>query len=128
MWRKLRLRRRGDFLRLRTAGRTVHHPMLLINVGENGEGHNRYGFVTPKRLGTAVVRNRTRRLLREAVRYYHPQLHQGYDVVFVAKAKLAQQPYAEVLRHVAWLFEQTGLLARDTTSHEMARSEGDSLL
>jgi ribonuclease P protein component len=128
MWRKLRLRRRGDFLRLRRAGRTVHHPLLLINVGENGEPHNRYGFVTPKRLGSAVVRNRVRRLLREAVRAQHPHLCQGYDVVFVAKAKLVQQPYSEVLRHVTWLFEQTGLLKRDTTSHEMASPESDPLL
>lgn len=128
MWRKLRLRRRGDFLRLRRVGRTVHHSMLLISVGENGETHNRYGFVTPKRLGGAVVRNRVRRLMREAVRAQHPHLRQGYDVVLVAKAKLVQQPYIEVLRHVTWLLEQTGLLKRDTTSYEMASSESDPLL
>lgn len=102
--------------------------MLLINWGENEIGHNRYGFITPKRLGPAVVRNRIRRLLREAVRYHHPQLRQGYDVVFVAKAKLVQQPYQEVLRHVTWLFKQTGLLSKDTTSHEMVSFESDSLL
>ena len=128
MWRRLRLRRRGDFLQLRRVGRTVQHPMLLVNYGENGQSHNRYGFITPKRLGSAVVRNRVRRRLREAVRACHPQLRQGYDIVFVARAALAQQPYSEVLRHVTNLLEQTGLLKRDIASYEMAGPESDPLL
>jgi ribonuclease P protein component len=102
--------------------------MLLVNFGENSRSHNRYGFITPKRLGSAVVRNRVRRRLREAVRAHHPQLRQGYDVVFVARSTLAQQPYSEVLRCVSNLLEQTGLLRRDTTSYEMAGPESDSLL
>jgi ribonuclease P protein component len=115
-------------LQLRRVGRTVQHPTLLINYGENGQSHNRYGFITPKRLGSAVVRNRVRRRLREAVRACHPQLRQGYDIVFVARAALAQQPYSEVLRHVTNLLEQTGLLKRDIASYEMAGPESDPLL
>lgn len=113
MWRKFRLRHRGDFIRLRATGRTTQHSMMHLSVVANEIGHNRYGFITSKRLGNAVVRNRVRRLLREAARYHHPHLCQGFDVVIIARAKLVQQPYQEVLRYTAWLFEQAGLLKKD---------------
>ena len=65
MQRRLRLRRKDDFARLRQHGRVWRHHMLILSVTPNGLTHNRYGFVTSKHLGKAVVRNRTRRLLRE---------------------------------------------------------------
>lgn len=113
MWRKSRLRRRSDFLRLRAQGRTTQHSLMHMNVLENDIGQNRYGFITSKRLGKAVARNRVRRLLREAVRHHHLQLLQGYDVILIARAKLVGLSYADVLRHTARLFEQAGLLKRD---------------
>ncbi len=79
-----RLKRPEDFARLRREGRVFRHRYLLLSLLPNRLGYNRYGIVTSKRLGGAVVRNHTRRLLREALRRAHPQLCQGYDLVIVA--------------------------------------------
>ncbi len=110
MQRHLRLRRRADFARLRREGRTWRHPLAILSATPNGRAHNRYGFITSKKLGKAVVRNRARRLMREAVRQAHPRLHQGYDVVFIARKPIAGQPYRAVQEAILYLLQQARLL------------------
>ena len=109
MQRHLRLRHKRDFARLRNNGRVWHHLFLILSVVPNGLSHNRYGFVASKRLGKAVVRNRVRRLLREAVRDAHPSLVQGYDMAFIAREPIVGQPYQAVQAAVLTCLRQAGL-------------------
>ena len=54
----------------------------------------RAGFVTSKRVGGAVVRNRLRRRLREIVRRNQHALRSGIWIVIVARPAAAQARYA----------------------------------
>jgi len=96
MNRCLRLRRSEDFARLRREGQVYRHSLMIVSVAPNGLPHNRYGFITAKRLGNAVRRNRIRRLLREAVRHQHPAVKPGYDLVFIARPHVVGQPFNRV--------------------------------
>jgi len=84
---------------------------MSLSFAPNGLSHNRYGFVTSRHLGKAVVRNRVRRLLREAVRLLHPGFRSGFDMVFIARQPLVGQPFAVVQRIVGELAQRAGLLA-----------------
>lgn len=106
---QLRLRDSRDFDRLRREGRPHHHRAVTVSLAPNTLPHNRYGFVTGKRLGKAVVRNRARRLLRAAVQQLHPHLKTGFDVVLIAKPALVEQPFHDVKRIVSELLRQAGL-------------------
>lgn len=104
-----RLRDSRDFARLKQAGQSYSVRGLLISVGPNGLLYNRYGFVTSKALGGAVVRNRVRRVLREVIRAFHPSLQPGYDVALVARSALVQQSFTEVQHSVRMCLERAGI-------------------
>src|SRR5260221_9092991 len=109
MQRQFRLRHSADFDNLRAHGQTWRHPLVMIAVTPNGLAHNRYGFVTSKRLGGAVVRNRVRRLLREVVRVLTPSLKSGYDISLIARNEIAGQPYGKVKEALESLFRRANL-------------------
>jgi ribonuclease P protein component len=113
MWRKFRLRQRSDFLRLRQEGRPRSNSFLVLSYVKNHLTHNRYGFITSKGVGKAVVRNRVRRLLREATRHYLSDVLQGYDVVAIARKPIVGQSYAQILAQLGKLYAQAGLLKKE---------------
>jgi ribonuclease P protein component len=113
MRRELRLRRPQDFARVRAEGRTYRHPLFFMNVAPNGLPHNRYGFVTAKRIGSAVMRNRARRLMREAVRLFHSNIKQGYDIVLVARPGIASESYTAILNAVKGTLVHAALVNGD---------------
>lgn len=58
----------------------------------------RLGLVVSKKVGGAVVRNRARRLLREAYRLHQHDFVQAVDLVLVARPSIAGRGFAEVER------------------------------
>lgn len=109
MRRELRLRGRKRFDAVFRQGRLWADHLLVLRALPNGLSHNRYGFITSKRLGKAVVRNRVRRRLREAVRTL--ALKPGWDIVISARAPAAQANFHELKRAVASLLNRARILA-----------------
>ena len=108
MQRQFRLRQRADFEQARARGRQWHHHFLTLVVAPNDLTHNRYGFVTSRRLGGAVVRNRVRRIMRESVRLMN--LRPGFDMIFLARNTIVGQPYKNVNAAIRELMQRAGLL------------------
>ena len=73
---------------------------------------NRVGFTVTKKLGGAPVRNRAKRVMREA--YYLAQktydLKKGYLVVIAARGCTAQSKMQTVYGDLVAAFEKTGLI------------------
>lgn len=64
-----RLKRRAEFLTVASKGRKVAvHSLVLQALPRADERPARLGFTVTKKVGNAVVRNRTRRRLKEAAR------------------------------------------------------------
>ncbi len=86
-----RLRPGGEFERVRQTGRSWPHRLLIVIVQPRADGlsaRSRVAVTAGKRLGNAVVRNRIKRRLREAIRLIYPQLASGYDVIVIARAPI----------------------------------------
>ena len=86
-----RLRPGGEFERVRQTGRSWPHRLLIVIVqprADEPSARSRVAVTAGKRLGNAVVRNRIKRRLREAIRLVYPQLASGYDVIVIARAPI----------------------------------------
>ena len=82
-----RLKRRAEFLRVAASGRRAALPGLVLQARDRGDDEPvRAGFTVTKKVGNAVVRNRTRRRLKEAARrLLHEGTPRGVDLVLIGR-------------------------------------------
>jgi ribonuclease P protein component len=111
-----RLTSATDFERVRREGRSHAHPLAVLialrraEPPESGPAPTRCGYAAGKGVGTAVARNRAKRLLREAVRKRAPHLAPGWDLVFMARAPLAKVRLAQAQEAVDNLLRRAHVL------------------
>lgn len=82
---RLRLRRRREFIRVQRGGRRVGTPSFLVYARPNRGRTTRLGITVSRKVGNAVRRNRWKRLIREVFRRNAPSHPRGLDVVFVIR-------------------------------------------
>lgn len=80
-----RIRHGTDFRRAYQLRCTASDGRLLVFGAENGLPHPRLGLSVSRKVGSAVVRNRWKRLLREAFRLCREQLPAGLDLVVIPR-------------------------------------------
>jgi ribonuclease P protein component len=66
--RRERIPLRGDFRRAYDTGQRAAGSLLVVFAVPNGRGHHRLGITATRKVGSAVMRNRVRRRVREAFR------------------------------------------------------------
>ena len=109
----LRLQSTADFERVRREGRSHAHPLVVLITHRNGRDETRCGFAAGKSVGGAVKRNRAKRLMREAVRVRYANLEPGWDLIFIARAPLAQAAWAQTQTAVDNLLKRANVLKTD---------------
>ena len=126
MQRSFRLTRSEDFKRVRRDGKSYAHPLVVLIVQNNDQPRVRVGVAAGKPVGTAVIRNRTKRLLREAMRILIPNIvlrhslrsqdtASGLDLILVARPALASASLADTQSALLNLLQRAKIL---TPKHE----------
>ena len=85
--RQCHIRRTGDFRRAYQRHCTASDGTLLVFAAPNGLTHPRLGLSVSRKVGKAVVRNRWKRLLREAFRLTRQRLPGGIDLIVIPRAE-----------------------------------------
>ena len=96
MRKEARLKKRSDFVAVKRHGRWWSNSLLTLRVLPNDLDASRIGFLVGRRVGCAVVRNRVKRRLREIAR--QEAVSKGWDVVVIARAQMADVPFADAQR------------------------------
>ena len=83
--RKYRVRRPAEFERAYRRRHTASDHLIVVYGYPNGLAYPRLGLSVSRKVGNAVVRNRWKRLLREAFRISRQDLPAGIDLIVVAR-------------------------------------------
>lgn len=109
--RTARLRLGHEFRRVKEGGKRMVYGCLIANwLVLPGESTSKLGVVSSRKLGGAVVRNRARRLLREAFRLNQNRLNVPVDMVLVARASIVGKSRQDVERDYLTVLRRAELL------------------
>lgn len=107
-----RLKATADFKQVYTHGKSAANRDLAIYYQRRDNGL-RVGFSVSKKLGSAVVRNRIRRLLKEALRLNEATIKSGYDIVLIARQPIKEKSFHEVEKAFLDILIKAGLINKN---------------
>lgn len=92
------------------ASKGVANSYLVLYARPNRANHNYVGITVGKKLGHAVVRNRTRRRIREIYRLHEAAFLPGWDIVAVARTRAVDADFSKLTSAFLSLAKKLGLL------------------
>ena len=112
MQKYLTLKENTDFNRVYYRGKSSAKPALVVYALKNRVGICRVGITTSKKIGNAVERNRSRRIIRAAYQSIFNQytLKGNYDLIFVARGKTKYLKSTQVEKAMLGCMEELGLI------------------
>jgi ribonuclease P protein component len=85
-----------DFRRVMKSGRRINTKSFILFLQENEREYHRLGIVAKKEVGTASLRNRIKRYLREFFRLHKHQMRGSFDMIILIKKGIMLHRYGEV--------------------------------
>jgi ribonuclease P protein component len=96
-----RLKKKKDFETVFKRGETIKGGAFFLKILNTSTGYSRVGFVVSKKISNkAVVRNKAKRRLREAMRANIPYLKNSFDMIAVALPNIKTVTFKEIKQDV----------------------------
>ena len=107
-----RLTKRAEFLRAASAGKKAAvGGVVLQALARDDQGPARLGFTVTRKVGNAVVRNRTRRRLKEAARLVLAQTPvTGADLVLIGRDSTRKRDFQALQADIKRALDRTGMI------------------
>ncbi len=90
---------------MKTTGKSVHTQNFIGVTDMGPQPAPRIGITVTKKVGSAVIRNRIKRIVRECFRTNKSRLPSGMDFHIIAKFSAASQNPKDMLHSLQCLFE-----------------------
>jgi len=106
------LKKNSEFQKVFRNGISAANNFLVIYAYKrqpDNKEHSRVGMAVSKKIGKAVRRNRTKRILREIWRINNGNIKRGYDFVLVARAPIVELKYHDLEKGLLKLLKKMDL-------------------
>lgn len=110
-----RLKKSWDFKRVYRKGRTVVSKNIVLYYCPNGLHYNRIGFSISKKVGKSVVRNRIKRIYREAFSHLEQHICKGFDFIIIARKPAVNASFKEACKELYNLCRKGKLLLKQSS-------------
>lgn len=104
------LKENKNFRRLYYSGKSQASPALVTYVSKSRYKGVRFGITTSKKIGNAVKRNRSKRVIRAAFSQLESRINGNWDIVFVARSKTPDVKMQQVLEQMEKHFKALGVI------------------
>ena len=104
-----RLKKRKQFNWTFKNGTSVHSKDLILIYTSSYAKEFKVGFSVTKKIGKAVVRNKTKRRLKSIVTKYQNNLANKHTYVFVAKPSITEVEFLDIENQVVSLLKKAKL-------------------
>lgn len=105
------LKENKDFRRLYYRGKSRADSTLVTYAMKSRLDNTRVGITSVKKIGNAVKRNRSRRVIRAAFHLLEPRLNGCWDIVFVARTKTPLVKMQEVYADMEKQLKELGVIS-----------------
>lgn len=108
-----RIKKNEDFQFVYKHGKSFANRQFVIYVLEKPDQKNfRIGLSVSRQIGTAIVRNRVKRLIRETFQHLKEDLPSHYDFVIIARKPAATMNFHEVKKSIIHILKLAKLLPK----------------
>ncbi len=104
------LKENKNFRRLYYSGKSQASPTLVTYASKSRYKGVRFGITTSKKIGNAVKRNRSKRVIRAAFSQLESRINGNWDFVFVARSKTPDVKMQQVLEQMEKHFKALGVI------------------
>ena len=91
-----RIVRTVDYKTIYKVGKKIHSERFVLFYRKNEIGHCRLGMTVSRKIGCAVIRNRTKRLFREIFRKTSEEIPGNLDIIINAKSGCVSAGFNEL--------------------------------
>ena len=96
-----------EFTEIINTGKSRKNKYYSIYYRNNNE-KNRYGITIPKKLGIAVLRNKTKRRIKNIIDANKNSIQTGYDYVIIVKKGILELTYIDMEKEMLNLMKSIG--------------------
>ncbi len=127
------LKRNKEFRYAYRVGKSAGSKSMVLIYAKGRPDEIKIGFSVSKKIGNAVIRNRIKRRLREAVTPLIPGLKKGYKLIIIAKPPIKDEKLPSIISSMRYMVRKANLFAASgnenlkTDAYTSAQPEADKL-